>query len=120
MITFENDHERALWSQVYAGIITHPFLRERRVPSADADVAVLHFRERNKSLAPVVGAEGGAGIPAVENAAEPGPVVGGSAPPARASIAPEALTTVQRKAQLAEALDPDGEGLFFDDPRGKA
>ena len=62
-----------------------------------------------QSLTPMVGAEGGAGCSAV-NQTEPGPVVGGS--PARASLD-------GRKARLAEALDPDGEGLFTDDPRGQ-
>lgn len=61
------------------------------------------------SLTPMVGAEGGAGCPVVVQA-EPGLVVGGS--PARASLD-------GRKARLAEALDPDGEGLFTDDPRGQ-
>jgi hypothetical protein len=45
-ITYQTDHERALWSRVYASIIAEPFLRDRVSPSDDADAAVLAMRER--------------------------------------------------------------------------
>lgn len=72
----------------------------------------------DESLTPMVGAEGerGGTAPLVANQAELGPEaavgVEQQSAPARASI-----DARERKARLAEVLDPDHEGAFIDDPR---
>jgi hypothetical protein len=45
-IIFQNDHERALWGRVFAGILTDPALRRNVNVKQDADDAVLAMRER--------------------------------------------------------------------------